>query len=388
MVLKLKALQSNWDEFGRVDPFWAVLSDPRRKGRGWDPDEFYETGRVEIDGVLRGLSELGLRLDRRRALDFGCGAGRLTQALCKHFQAVVGLDIAPSMISLAEEKNLFGDRCKYLVNDSDDLRLFDDGAFSFIYSRIVLQHVQPEHSRSYIREFLRVLGPGGALVFQVPAGKKCIERGDEALPQEAYRARITLHPLPARMPPGASVPIQVTVENAGSQMWPSLISSGERCNIAVGNHWRRADGQLLVNDDGRLPLPRPIGAGESFAGTLSVRTPDEPGCYQLELDLVQEGVTWFEAKGSPVFRAPVAVQRSALAALGRRLGEALRRRSGPDASAEPSRVEYPQLEIFPVPKQAVLEIIAEGGARLVAAKQDQSAGQGWESYCYVAVKDD
>ena len=38
---------------------------------------------------------------RRSALDFGCGIGRLSQALAEHFDQVYGVDISPKMIELA-----------------------------------------------------------------------------------------------------------------------------------------------------------------------------------------------------------------------------------------------------------------------------------------------
>jgi SAM-dependent methyltransferase len=377
--VKLDALQSNWDEFGKVDPFWAILSDPRRKNSKWNTDEFFQTGRAELETVLKQVAERGIAVVRRGALDFGCGVGRLTQALGPHFESVVGVDIAPSMIALARKNNRFGDRCRYIVNGNDDLRIFDDGAFSFIYSRIVLQHIPSEHSRKYIAEFLRVLGKGGVLVFQVPSQKRAVDFAVEALPEGAYRAEVKLR-VPRVLTSAATVTVGVRVTNKGSSPWPSLSHSGEGCNITVGNHWRFADGRMLVNDDGRLPLPRTIAPSESFEGTFPVRTPREPGDYRLEVDLVQEGVTWFEAKGSPVCRAEVTVRRPGF--LKRKIARVLAR-----AAAKTERViEYPQLEIHPVPKEAILEMIDAAGARLVDAADDQSAGQGWESYLYFVVK--
>jgi SAM-dependent methyltransferase len=56
-----------------------------------------------------------------------------------------------------------------VVNQKVDLRIFPDAHFDFIYSNITLQHMPPRYSRRYIAEFLRVLVPGGALLFQVPS---------------------------------------------------------------------------------------------------------------------------------------------------------------------------------------------------------------------------
>ena len=42
--------------------------------------------------------------------------------------------------------------------------------FDFIYSNIVLQHIPREAQFGYVREFGRILKPGGIAVFQTPAG--------------------------------------------------------------------------------------------------------------------------------------------------------------------------------------------------------------------------
>jgi len=97
-----------------------------------------------------------------KALDFGCGVGRLTQALARRFASCVGVDISQEMIRKAGSLNQHT-HCRYLVNTSTRLP-FADASFSFIYSNIVLQHVPPRYSRRYLREFARVLAPAGILV--------------------------------------------------------------------------------------------------------------------------------------------------------------------------------------------------------------------------------
>jgi ubiquinone/menaquinone biosynthesis C-methylase UbiE len=102
-------------------------------------------------------------------LDFGCGVGRLTQALSRYYDHVWGVDIAPSMLELAASCNLHGKTCTYVLNVRDDLNLFPDDEFDLVYSKITLQHIQPACSAKYIREFLRITAPGGLAVFQIPS---------------------------------------------------------------------------------------------------------------------------------------------------------------------------------------------------------------------------
>ncbi|NOX63250.1 MAG: class I SAM-dependent methyltransferase [Chloroflexi bacterium] len=170
--MDLKELQENWNKFGLTDPFWSVLAWPDKAENRWQIDEFFETGRREIDDVLAYVNAQGLSVGRERALDFGCGVGRLSQALARHFQRVDGVDISPAMLTLAQTYNQFPDRVHYHQNEVDDLSLFPDAVFDFIYSNITLQHMQPRYARAYMAEFLRVLGPNGALVFQIPAQAK------------------------------------------------------------------------------------------------------------------------------------------------------------------------------------------------------------------------
>jgi SAM-dependent methyltransferase len=151
-----------WEELGRRDPHWAILSEPGRQG-SWDDEEFFATGRAEIDATLRDVGDLLIARDA--ALDFGCGLGRLSQALAVHFAAVTGVDVAHSMVEGAQARNAFPDRVSYIVNTAPTLP-FDDASFDFAYSNLVLQHVPPPGAERYISELVRVLRPGGVVVFQ------------------------------------------------------------------------------------------------------------------------------------------------------------------------------------------------------------------------------
>ena len=167
--------KKNWDALGKDDPLWVILSRRDKKGNKWQLEEFFQTGRDEVAALIRTIEFFNLGFVRGKVLDFGCGVGRLTQALAQHFEEVTGVDISPSMLRLAKDCNNFGNRCKYLLNDTDDLGIFADECFDFIYTNITLQHIEPRFSKKYIKEFLRVLKPDGLLVFQLaesPSVKK------------------------------------------------------------------------------------------------------------------------------------------------------------------------------------------------------------------------
>jgi hypothetical protein len=79
--------------------------------------------------------------------------------------------------------------------------------------------------------------------------------------------------------------------------------------LSVANHWLDAEGRTVTNDDGRGTLPRDLQPGEETDITFQVNAPTRPGDYLLELDMLQEGVSWFALKGSPTLRVPLKVQQ-------------------------------------------------------------------------------
>ncbi len=169
----LSRVRHQWTTLGERDPFWAILSVTDKKGGGWDQTAFFQTGVDEIDEVLRTAQRLS-PVRYGSAVDFGCGVGRLSQALALHFPSVVGVDIAASMLRTAVELNRFPDRCKYLHNVTADLSVLPDHSADFIYSSITLQHVVPALARCYIREFFRVARSGALVIFQLPCRPRSV----------------------------------------------------------------------------------------------------------------------------------------------------------------------------------------------------------------------
>jgi ubiquinone/menaquinone biosynthesis C-methylase UbiE len=164
----LSRVRNTWNNLGEIDPMWAILTDPSKFGLRWTEDDFFASGQSEVDGLMVKLDRLAPHRNMERALDFGCGIGRLSRALCAHYERVDAVDVAPSMIGLANERNPFPGQCTFHLNSASNLTLFADETFDLIYSNIVLQHIAPALAIKYLAEFARCARPHGLIVFQLP----------------------------------------------------------------------------------------------------------------------------------------------------------------------------------------------------------------------------
>jgi SAM-dependent methyltransferase len=157
-----------WNEVGRRDPLRAILRNPADPESVWNIDDFFATGRSDAARLMAEVSRLAPGLARRRALDFGCGVGRVTRALSDYFDSVVGVDVAPSMVRQARELHRDDRRCRFFVNRAHNLHRFGNDTFDLVYSRLVLQHIPAAGVRRYLPELVRVLAPRGILMIQIP----------------------------------------------------------------------------------------------------------------------------------------------------------------------------------------------------------------------------
>jgi len=164
----LNKLQADWELLAQKDPLWIICTDPGRKDGRWDREDFFRAGEEEVNAVLDYTKKVGLVVDfKSPLLDFGCGVGRLTQAFTRSFERCYGVDISPTMIRYAQAYNRYPQRCFYQVNKREDLEIFQDDFFGFIYTSLVLQHIKPALSILYLKEYARVLKRGGVAVVQL-----------------------------------------------------------------------------------------------------------------------------------------------------------------------------------------------------------------------------
>lgn len=104
----------------------------------------------------------------KRALEYGCGDGSYAFMLAEKGASVVGIDISPVGIQVAEriadERGL--KNTEFLVMDAMDMD-FPDESFDLVCGSGILHHLDMDIS---MRELRRVMKPGGRAVFMEPLG--------------------------------------------------------------------------------------------------------------------------------------------------------------------------------------------------------------------------
>jgi SAM-dependent methyltransferase len=156
----LRDTDADWRALGAAQPYWGVLTQPAYRSENLTPariEAFYASGRDDVDGLAEALRRTTGAPPGGRALDFGCGAGRLTEAMCAHAETVTGYDISPGMLERARAR---GGRASYVDR-------LPDGPFDWINSLIVFQHIPPQRGLMLLEALLERLAPGGHVSLHV-----------------------------------------------------------------------------------------------------------------------------------------------------------------------------------------------------------------------------
>jgi SAM-dependent methyltransferase len=156
----------NWRLWGERDPYYGVLTNPRfrKDSIAANRQIFFEDGQVFVGHWLGEIEKHFGALPRGRALDFGCGVGRLTIPLSDHFESVTGLDISQGMLEEAR-RNSAGRNIEYLL--SNDALSPVDGTFDLVNSVMVLQHIPVPRGMAIMSRLLSRVQKGGVCLIQI-----------------------------------------------------------------------------------------------------------------------------------------------------------------------------------------------------------------------------
>ena len=154
-----------WKKLGEIDPYFSVLAHPHFRAAAAEGEirrEFFLSGDEHVELVFAIIREsLDPEFAPRRALDFGCGVGRVTIPLARRVTQVVGVDVSDSMLDEANKNcDEAGVRNVTLLKSDDGLENLS-GDFDFLHSFIVFQHIPARRGANILRAMLRRLSVNG-----------------------------------------------------------------------------------------------------------------------------------------------------------------------------------------------------------------------------------
>jgi SAM-dependent methyltransferase len=170
-----------WVKWGQRDPYFAVITNDKFRTAKLNDvarKEFFDSGRHHVNYVLEACRQLaGPAFAPTRALDFGCGVGRVTLPLAEQIAAaqgrVLGLDVSPDMLAEARRNSgLMGlGNAEFRLSDDDLSALPSD--FDLVHSCITFQHIDVQRGRQLFAQLLGLLAPGGVGAIQITYAKAC-----------------------------------------------------------------------------------------------------------------------------------------------------------------------------------------------------------------------
>lgn len=134
------------------------------------------------------------------------------------------------------------------------------------------------------------------------------------LPERGFRAQIAIIDPPTKLRVGQKETVNVKIRNTSDVFWWARGGevndrSDNKFYLAIGNRWLDADGKLVSEMDGRLGISKDLKPGGEMELPLLITAPSTPGDFLLEVDMVQEQVSWFNEKGSPTARTKISIVR-------------------------------------------------------------------------------
>lgn len=150
-----------WDGRAARDAHYSIWGDPSViDPEQLDEDAFARSGELSLRQLLPFVNP------KSACLEIGCGIGRILRPLAGQCARVIGVDISPEMIAKARDYMAGVSNAELIVGDGASLPGVADQSLDFVYSLLVLIHVDKRSAYRYLREIERVLRPGGLALLQ------------------------------------------------------------------------------------------------------------------------------------------------------------------------------------------------------------------------------
>lgn len=105
---------------------------------------------------------------------------------------------------------------------------------------------------------------------------------------------------------GKAIRLSMKIQNTGEGRW--LTKNIAQIGVVhIGTHLYDGENRPVSFEFSRHPLPGQVEPGTQFTTEIPIKI-DSPGTYKLAVDLVSEGVSWFEFLGSKPWECSLEIQ--------------------------------------------------------------------------------
>ena len=161
----------SWRKFGELDPYFGVITNPKFERKNLNDEslnEFFRGGEEYVEELFETLRcHSSVTRSPLRALEYGCGVGRIMVPMAKRCGHVTGVDISEGMLKEAE-KNC---SARYISNvtfvQAEDAFSSVSGSFDLVHSFIVFQHIPPLRGIKILSRLIDLLTADGIAVLHL-----------------------------------------------------------------------------------------------------------------------------------------------------------------------------------------------------------------------------
>jgi ubiquinone/menaquinone biosynthesis C-methylase UbiE len=140
---------------------WDLLPWEKERGEEWTVSA--EWKKSLIDEVLLNYIKPGTAV-----LEIGPGAGRWTEILQPIARELFAVDVSAKALDMCKNRLASAANVRFFLTRDANLEFIPDKTINAIWSFDVFVHINPRDTDGYLKEFKRVLVPGGIAVIHHP----------------------------------------------------------------------------------------------------------------------------------------------------------------------------------------------------------------------------
>jgi len=160
--------KNKWNTLASKNSRYFVMTD---FGEDITEEKYRETGEKDYNELIGGddfiKNKLGI-FEEKTALEIGCGTGRVTEFLAKHFKKVFAVDISEEMVAEGRRRLASAANIEFTAINGTDFPSIKESSIDFVFSYIVFQHMPNKKViKRNFEEVARVLKNDGVAKIQV-----------------------------------------------------------------------------------------------------------------------------------------------------------------------------------------------------------------------------